>query len=191
MLIAIFLILLPGGKLLAAEANMNKLHSGIHLVEAQDLFPPTKPDCFIPGRTEVVKPLSDDGYRLDMECAIPGTITVTEHGARAAFVHAKIVWRSKLLKSDSDQLFFIHSHEDVNCREMTRRFTHDWYMNRFLNASRETGREGAQEAISWTKGVYAESDREWSRWETVVRALSPSEKYLCSKWESLKNKRFY
>lgn len=190
-IIWVLFILLSGGRLLAAEARMNKLHSGIHLVAALDLFSPLKPDCLIPGRTEIVKPLSIDGYQLAMECIILGSATITEYGARAAFVLAKIESSSKSMKSDDDQLFYIHTHEEVNCREMTRRSTYDWYMNRRLKANSNSNSKNVRDAIQWNQGVYADADSDWSDWETISRSLTGSEKYLCSKWESMKNRRFY
>jgi hypothetical protein len=132
-LATLLLVLSPRAKVLASEARISVLHSGIWLIQGPNLFPASKPDCLIRGRTEVVRPLTDDGHQVEMECAVLGTLTITEYGARAAFIHSKTVKGDNSVGRERDQLFYIHTHKDINCSEMTRRFTHDWYMNRYLD----------------------------------------------------------
>jgi hypothetical protein len=189
-LATLLLALSAGAKVLASEARISVVHSGIWLIEGSNLFSASKPDCHIRGRTEVVRPLTDDGDQVEMECAVLGTLTITEYGARAAFIHSKTVKGDNSVGSKRDRLFYIHAHKDMNCSEMTRRYTHDWYMNRYLDKPGEADLASSTDAGGWTEGIYADVDTEWSQWETITRPLSFTEKYLCSKWASMKNNRF-
>jgi hypothetical protein len=179
-----------GAKVLALEARATVLHSGIWLIEGPSLFPASRPDCLIRGRTEIVKPLTDEGDQVEMECAVLGTLTITEDGARAAFIHSKIVKSDNSVERGRDHLFYIHTHEEMNCRQIARRYTHDWYMNRYLDKPGKAALVSSRDTGDWSKGIYADADTEWSQWEVITRSLSSSEKYLCSKWTSMKKTRF-